>query len=189
MNRNIFRVAAAALFSMIPGTAWAHPDHRGQVLVDGLVHPLTGIDHLAAMVLVGMVAALLVKRNAWLVPVIFTVGLVGGFAASARLAAGAIEPLVLLSLVCGGLALLLRIPLAFALAIFATAIFGFAHGAAHGIDMPGAAVPALFAAGFLTVSVCLQGAGIWMARLMPVAASRAIGAAGAGMGVVLAFAA
>lgn len=189
MIRNMFRANLALIALAMPSAAWAHPGHEVQGLVDGLLHPLTGIDHLAAMLFTGMVATLLVRCDRWVVPASFTAGLASGFAASSAVSGGAVELFILLSLLSAGLVLLLRLPMTFALALFAPAIFGFAHGAAHGIDMPGNAAATLFATGFLAMSIGLQGAGFWMARLMPVAASRAAGTAGVGLGLLLAVAA
>lgn len=188
MKRTICRLSAlVGLLS--PVSAWAHPGHMGSGFADGVIHPLTGIDHLATMMLIGVAAALLFGRHAWRVPAMFCGGLVLGFAAAAGMAKGPVELATLASLGLLGLAVALRRSVPIPVALTAAAIFGFAHGAAHGIDMPGDAMPVLFVAGFLVSSVFLHGAGYWIARALPAPALRALGLAGTGLGLVLAVSA
>lgn len=184
------RILAGLAVALWPASAWAHPGHGQGGFASGLLHPLTGIDHLVAMLLVGIGAGLLIERGGRYLPVSFLAAMLLGFAASATLPlVGLIEPVIILSLVVLGATAALRLEVPRSLAILAIAIFGYAHGAAHGIETPVGAAPAVFAAGFLFSSLGLQLLGCWLARLVPVAALRAIGAAGVGLGVFLASAA
>ena len=68
---SVTRVAAAAILVAIPGAALAHPGHDAGGFAHGLVHPLGGLDHVLAMVAVGLYAALPGRRALWLVPATF----------------------------------------------------------------------------------------------------------------------
>jgi len=184
MNR-AFKTAPLLALALLPQAALAHPGHGGG-LAQGVLHPLSGADHLAAMVLVGLCASLGGKRG-WVFPLAFMAGLLGGFASGATLAsASAVEVAILASVVALGLVAALRIAVPVGLAAATIAAFGFAHGAAHAIELPESASPMLFAAGFLATSAALHGGGFWLSRKLPVPAQRWIGAAGAGVGLLLA---
>lgn len=190
MRKPLSCLAGAALL-VSSSVAWAHPGHEGSLgFVSGITHPLTGIDHLGAMLLVGLWAEFLLRRSrAMLVlPVAFLAAMAAGFVLAGTLGGDAAEPLILLSLLALGAAVAFRsrAPLPFAVA--AVALFGFAHGQAHGVETPAGAFPALFAAGFLVSTAGLQGLGLWLARVLPAPVSRAAGAVGAALGLVLASA-
>mgnify|MGYP002700646097 FL=1 len=64
-------LAFAAGLVLLPSMAFAHPGHGTSGLVSGLSHPLFGLDHLLAMVAVGLCAAKLGGTARWLLPVLF----------------------------------------------------------------------------------------------------------------------
>src|SRR3954471_4692601 len=104
MIRRILRSTAVAALALAPTFAFAHPDivpHDHAGFLAGLLHPLTGADHLAAMVAVGLWAAVLGERAIWAVPLSFVglliVGAVAGFAVPT-----AIEPMIAASVVVLG---------------------------------------------------------------------------------------
>lgn len=178
---------ASAAFALLPGTAWAHPGHEGDGgLLAGLAHPLTGADHLLAMLLVGLWAGVLAPnaRAALLPPAAFLAAMIAGFMSGGG--GSLAEPLILASLVLLGGAAALRVKASLAVASTAAAVFGFAHGMAHGIETPHGALPALFAGGFLLSTGLLHAAGLELARVLPLPALRLIGAGGAGFGLLLA---
>src|ERR1700732_3449442 len=74
MHRIALRIAAA-FFALAPTIAFAHPGHDGASLVSGFMHPLGGLDHIIAMVAVGLLAARLGGRALWLVPASFVAAL------------------------------------------------------------------------------------------------------------------
>jgi urease accessory protein len=171
--------------ALLPAPALAHPGHGGG-LAAGILHPLGGADHIAAMLLVGLCATQ-IRDRAWLLPLSFMAGLAAGFATGAQVLSGAfVETAILASVIALGLAAMLRVAVPAGLAAGAVTAFGFAHGAAHAIELPQSAAPYLFAAGFLASSAALHAGGYWLSRKLPVPALRLIGAAGAGLGLVLA---
>ena len=95
-----------------PLAAVAHPgalaDHSHTGFVSGLLHPLTGPDHLAAMLAVGMWSAL-VLRPRWAAPLAFVLLLLAGaWAAQAGLQVPAVEPMIAASLLVMGLLIVTR---------------------------------------------------------------------------------
>lgn len=168
--------------------AFAHPGHVESGAAAGLLHPLTGVDHLAAMVMVGLWAGLIAGRAIWVLPASFLTAMLGGFAYGAALHAGGMgaEMLVILSLLALGTVVALRLRAPIALAAGAAGLFGFAHGMAHGLEAPGGQAALGFAGGFLVTTALLHGAGLLLSRYVPARWARAIGAATAGLGLLLA---
>jgi urease accessory protein len=138
------------------------------------------------MFLVGLAATLFPDRNRWFVLAAFPAGLLGGFVMSATVPGAVVEAAILVSLIATGLAIAARLKTPVWLAMLAVAGFGYAHGAAHGIEMPDYVMPAAFVAGFLVTSVVVHATGYWLARKLPIKVLQAIGAGGAGLGLVLA---
>lgn len=181
-------IAAGIMLSASP--AFAHPGHGGTSLAAGFLHPLTGADHLMAMVLVGLWGGLIAGRATWALPAAFLTAMLAGFGYGAAGHAGngamVAEMLILISLFAlgGAVALKLRTPMALSAA--AVGLFGFAHGLAHGIEAPSGVMPIGFAGGFLLATALLHGVGIGLAQFVPQRVARAIGVVGAGLGLVLA---
>lgn len=164
MNRTLLRLAALAL--CLPALAQAHTGatfHTHNAFFAGLLHPLTGLDHLAAMVALGLWSALALRR-VWLAPAAF-VGMlaVGALASLQGLAVPAVEPMIASSLLVLGLLVATRRGLPLAAALGLTGFFAFFHGAAHGQELASLdAAPAL--AGMLIATALLHGLGIVLGR-------------------------
>lgn len=154
----------------------------------GLWHPLSGADHLLAMVLVGLWAVQYGGRAVWLLPISFALMMMAGGAAGLSGAVlPLIEPGIMLSLVVlgGMVALARRIPLAASLTLVGA--FAFFHGQAHGAEMPYAASALVYAIGFTVATGLLHMTGIGLGYAMKdrAAWTRAGAAAAAGYGVIL----
>lgn len=152
-------VTGGVLFctAMLPSVAHAHGFIGDGGPAAGLIHPLTGADHLLAMLTVGVLSAQLGGRAIWVVPTGFvTVMVIGGLlgAAGARLPGAEVG--VSASVVALGLAVALgrRMPLWIATAL--AGVFGLYHGFAHGAEMPRVATPALYALGFAATTAGLH---------------------------------
>lgn len=145
----------------ISGTAAAHPGHATSGLVAGLLHPFSGLDHLLAMVAVGLWAAQSGMRKLWLLPAVFMSLLaVGAGVALLFPALPLIETGIAASVLVLGLITALSLRLPTLLSISLTAAFGFMHGYAHGLEIPASASPLLYAAGFLLATAALHFSGI-----------------------------
>jgi len=153
-------------FICIAAPAWAHPGHAlAGGLATGLLHPLLGIDHLAAMVLVGLWAAQLGGRALWAVPIAFVSMMAVGTALAVQgIAVPAIEAGVMASLLVLG-ALVMSVSRLRPFAAAATVgLFALFHGAAHGQELPAMSQATAYAAGFLLATAALHIAGIFIGR-------------------------
>lgn len=163
MKQNKFGLQLISLLLLlgISGTACAHPGHSASGMIAGLLHPFSGMDHLLAMVAVGLWAGQNGAHKVWLLPVTFLLLL--AFGASVALlfpALPLIETGIAASVLVLGIITALALKVPAALSITLTAAFGFVHGYAHGIEMPGNAAPALYALGFLVATAALHTSGV-----------------------------
>ena len=142
------------LLILSPSAALAHSGHDFGSYA-GVLHPFTGADHLLAMLGVGLWASLQTKARLAL-PLTSLTAMAAGFGlAASGVTLPATEPLILASVILLGaaVALSLRAPLALTLPL--VALFGLAHGSAHGTAGSGPA----FALGMLGATAVLHGAG------------------------------
>ena len=143
------------------GAAHAHPGHATSGFTSGFFHPLGGLDHLLAIVAVGLWAAQNGGRAFWLVPLCF-VGLMS--AAAAAGAAGVQIPFadagIALSVIALGVLVAGRTRLPLAIAAVMIGGFGLAHGYVHGLEMPAAIDGLAYGLGFALATVLLHGLGI-----------------------------
>lgn len=155
--------------------------------LDGFTHPFFGLDHLAAMLAVGVWSALAVK-NMWAAPVSFALTLLAGaLLAQAGVAFPAVEPMIAASLLAVGVLLALRAKLPAAVAAALVAGFALFHGAAHGNELAGGAA----LAGMVLGTALLHGAGLLIGRMLQnrnVLFARGIGAAVSALGLVTGYA-
>jgi len=176
----------------LPSTALAHTGigAHDAPFVSGLLHPFLGPDHLLAMIAVGLFAAMTGGRARWACPASFVGAMVlGGVLGFEGTALPVVEPAILASVIVLGLAiaLALRPPVAFACGVIA--LFGIAHGHAHGLEGPAlGGLP--YAAGFVVATSVLHGVGLALGHgagaLGRPAVVRALGALTAIAGLALA---
>ena len=136
-------------------------------LGSGLGHPFIGIDHLLAMLAVGMWAYQLGGSAIWKVPLVFVLTLlVGACVGLAGLNLPFIEPVIAASVMVLGLLIAMRSPVTPILASLLVALFALFHGYAHGIEMPLATSPLAYVAGFSLATIGLHGLGVMLAYVM-----------------------
>ena len=165
--------AAGLLPLLLPLVAAAHGGadggtHHGLGFLQGLMHPLTGPDHLAAMLAVGCWSALTARR-VWLAPLAFALTLmVGALAGLAGLPVPGVEPAIVASLLVLGLLVATQKVLPTVTAATLVASFALFHGIAHGQELAGATTPwpALAGMGLATIALHLAGIvlGRWLQR-------------------------
>jgi len=127
----------------------------------GLAHPVSGLDHVLAMVAVGLWGAQLGVPALWVLPVTFPMVMaLGGMAGLLGLPLPGVEIGVAASGVLLGLAVMseLRPPLGAAIALVAA--FGVFHGHAHGTELPSGESALFYSIGFVAATGCLHGVGI-----------------------------
>jgi urease accessory protein len=161
----------SALVLALPVFAHAHPGHDGHDLTwsfsTGLGHPLSGWDHLLAMIAVGLWAALLGGRARWLVPAAFVgtmmIGAIGG---RLGLSLPGIEQGIAASLLVLGLLIAFSVRLPAALSMGVVALFALFHGWAHGAEMPAMNTGLTYGAGFVLATVLLHATGLGLGSLL-----------------------
>lgn len=157
--RLLFVAAALA----IAPSAWSHDGTTlpyGSFL-SGLTHPVLGLDHLLAMVSVGILSAQIGGKAIWTVPGTFVVIMaLGGFLGWVDIGLSAIEVGIAFSVLALGTAIAAdrRVPLVAAMS--AVGVFAVFHGYAHGAEMPTVAKPVTYALGFMTGTALLHLAGV-----------------------------
>jgi urease accessory protein len=180
--------ATAAAVVLVSVPAVAHPGHGHEAgFAAGLLHPVSGADHLAAMLAVGLWAGFAGEGRRWFWPAAFVAGMAAGivFGWSSLIPAG-IELVIAATLVVLGSALFARWSPPAVLGAAAIGVAAIAHGAAHGAAMPGEAFDAAFVAGILAATAALHALGIAAAvRLRAVASAQGLaGLACAALGLV-----
>jgi len=161
MRRCLTRALVAAL-SLVPTAALAHTgigDAHG--FVHGLAHPLGGLDHVLAMVTVGIFAWQLGGRALWLVPATFVLVMAAAGALGLYgIAVPFVEFGIAASVIVLGAVVALGVKAPLAAAMGVVGLFAVFHGHAHGTEMPVDAAGASYAAGFMLATALLHLGGI-----------------------------
>ena len=175
-------LAMVLLACLLPAAAWAHGEgglaHHHSALssfIAGFTHPFSGVDHLVAMVAVGLWSAL-TCRHLLVVPLAFALSLVlGAVLAASGVLVPAVEPMIATSLCVIGLLVLARWQMPLPWSVGLVALFALFHGAAHGMELRGPqAAFALLGMGLATALLHALGIVIgrslgqrhaWMARV------------------------
>jgi urease accessory protein len=155
-------IAAPAIFLALTSAALAHTGHgHASGFTHGFMHPIGGLDHVLAMVAVGLYGAMIGGRALWLVPATFIVVIAAGGALGA---AGYVLPYaeigIAASVVVLGLAVAFRLSVPALAAMALVGFFAVFHGHAHGAEMPEDAAGYTYAAGFMLATAMLHCAGI-----------------------------
>lgn len=174
MRRHTALLLSLAL-SASCGSALAHVGadaggHHG--LMSGFLHPVTGLDHLAAMLAVGVWSALTTRRI-WAAPLAFALTLLSGaLLAQAGVALPAIEPMIAASMLVMGLLLVAHVRLPETVGAVLVGAFALFHGAAHGQELGGTLALLGMVAGTLSLHLAGMGMGLllrqrspWLARV------------------------
>lgn len=164
MRSKFFRCSLALAALAFCGAAQAHPGHGAGYLA-GLGHPFLGLDHVLAMIAVGVWAAQLGGRALWMVPLSFVavMALAGGLGI-----AGVALPMadngVAASVLLLGLLVAFAVRLPFALGCGMAGLFAVFHGYVHGAEMPHAGIAWQYGLGFVSATVALHGLGLLLGR-------------------------
>jgi len=158
------KITVATLMLSMAAVAFAHGEgaHTHDAgLIAGLSHPFSGLDHLLAMVAVGLWAAQKGGRALWILPLTF----VGMMAFGGALGVLGISPLgieagIVLSVMVLGLLVALQSRWALPLAGSMVGLFAIFHGVAHGVEMPNAASPWAYGLGMMAATAFLHASGV-----------------------------
>ena len=144
-NRKTFWFQCALLFSAVLVPSF------------GLAHPFSGMDHLCAMLAVGLWAAQLGGRMRWLLPMTFlSVMLAGGALGLNGVRIPFAEQGIASSLLVLGILIAATVRLPMMAGMVVVGLFALFHGYAHGAEMPASAAGLAYAFGFVAASACLH---------------------------------
>jgi len=157
------RMLPLLLVFLLPSLAQAHPGMPGHThsFISGLGHPLTGLDHICAMIAVGLWAAQCGRRARWLVPLTFvSIMVIGGILGMGGVGIPYVEQGIAASVLVLGIfiAAAVRLPLAASAAI--VGLFALFHGYAHGAEMSGTVSGFTYEIGFVTATASLHLSGL-----------------------------
>jgi urease accessory protein len=155
-------VLIALLLVLLPAAASAHSEtgHVGG-FVSGFHHPLGGLDHIVAMVAVGLWGAFLAGRAMWLLPVVFPLVMAfGGALGVLNVPVPSVETGIALSGIVLGLMVTFAMRPPLWVAALIVGIFAVFHGHAHGTELPTSANPMTYAIGFVIATGLLHLCGI-----------------------------
>ncbi len=152
----------STLFLLFSPLAMAHPGHLGNHSFSaGFLHPMTGLDHLAVMLGVGILAAMLGGNERWKMPLSFIALMVVGatLGVSGILVPG-VETFIALSVLVMGIMLCTGSLMPKKLALGLIMVFAVFHGMAHGAEMPVNSQTLHYFSGFVLATATLHIAGI-----------------------------
>jgi urease accessory protein len=188
-------ICAGVLLSVFATGAVAHSGHIGHLheslFTAGFMHPLTGLDHLLAMIAVGLWSALShgSLRQAVLAPAVFLIMLfVGAMLGILGLQVPVVEPMIMASLLILGLLVASRRVVNDAIGFAVVGLFAVFHGLAHGMELPAGDGVIAFVAGFMLATLVLHMIGLFAGfQLKRCSAwfSRVLGAGVAAYGLLL----
>lgn len=159
-------VLAPLILLSAPALAHEQAGIAGGAL-SGFLHPLTGPDHMIAMVAVGIWGAQLGAPAIWVLPITFPIVMAGGGVLGIlKLPLPFQEPVIALSALVLGAAVAIRLKLPFAFAAAIVAVFAIFHGYAHGTELPHAANPLAYGIGFVVATGLLHLCGITIGPLL-----------------------
>jgi urease accessory protein len=139
------------------GAGWAH----------GVMHPFSGLDHVLAMLAVGVWAAQAGRPALWVLPAAFPLAMAGGgLLGVAGVPVPGIESGIAASVLILGLLIAFKAKPPLALSIALVALFAVFHGHAHGTELPQAASPVLYGLGFVVATAMLHLTGLGIGSVM-----------------------
>jgi urease accessory protein len=161
-NKRYLGVLIATFSPLITTTAQAHTLLPAETsLLAGMMHPLLGLDHLLAMLAVGLWAVQQGSRRLWQLPVAFlTMMMVGALLGQTGLSLPLVDSGIASSLFLLGLMLAFAVRLAIVPSMLMVGLFAVFHGYAHGAEMPQALTLIDYTLGFMLATATLHGLGI-----------------------------
>ena len=165
-------------------------DHSHMSFTEGLLHPFTGLDHVLAMVAVGLWASQLGGRALWLLPLTFpAVMALGAALGMSGVALPGVEIGIAGSVMVLGAVVAVALRPSLAISIPLIGAFALLHGYSHGVELPANTSALSYGVGFIAATLVLHAIGIatgLIAGRLPVRfAARTAGGAIAVLGVAL----
>jgi urease accessory protein len=145
-----------------PVAVWAHiASGQAGGFLSGLAHPVSGLDHVLAMVAVGLWGAQLGAPALWVLPVAFPMMMAfGGMLGLMGMPLPGVEVGIAVSAVALGAVVLGQVRVPLVVAIGMVAFFAVFHGHAHGTELEPGQNALLYSLGFVIATGMLHGVGI-----------------------------
>ena len=195
MNQKIKQAIFLIAFCAVSTWASAHTGIDGAhaaSFMTGFMHPLFGLDHLAAMVAVGVWSALVARHAGrallWGPLAFANLLLAGALLGMQGVALPAVEPMIATSLLVIGMLVVARLHLPGLVAAVLVGLFAVFHGVAHGLELAESASAFQTLAGMLSATLLLHAFGLvigWSLRGANVWVGRLVGASVALFGTLL----
>jgi urease accessory protein len=167
---------------LYPVTALAHVGSGASGgFLTGIAHPVSGLDHVLAMIAVGLWGAQLGNPALWVLPVVFPMMMAcGGMLGLMGIPLPGVEIAIAISAIVLGTMVFAEARLRIQLAMIIVAFFAIFHGHAHGTELPAGQSGLLYSIGFVAATGCLHGVGIGIGMIYRWSSGRlALRAAGA----------
>jgi len=160
--RILLLVGLCAAFVHYPDAAFAHTaGGQASGFLSGFEHPISGWDHILAMIAVGLWGALLGPPGLWILPIAFPVAMAaGGMLGLLGIPLPFVEIGIAVSSIVLGLFVLTNMRLSLAVAIPIVMVFALFHGHAHGTELTPGADAVLYSLGFVIATGLLHAVGI-----------------------------
>jgi urease accessory protein len=174
---------AAVLIFVLPDVVAAHEGGSAVGLLNGLKHPVSGLDHVLAMVAVGLWGAQLGKPEVWVLPVVFPMVMaLGGMLGLLGVPIPGVEIGIALSAIVLGVMVLGEVDPPLVVTACVVGLFAIFHGHAHGAELPEGASGVTYSLGFVIATGLLHAVGIAIGEIhrWP-AGQKALRVAGAGV--------
>lgn len=167
---NIFKFLCVVVGLIFSSSAYAHLADAQVGFMSGLTHPIFGLDHLLAMLAVGIVSVQLGEKYVVTVPAVFVVlMIIGAGSGLAGYSVPYVEVGISLSVLLLGAAIAIVKSSKYSIVVMAfVAYFGFIHGYAHGAEMPAAIDPIFYFGGFATSTAVIHLLGVGIAHLFKI---------------------
>jgi urease accessory protein len=156
ISKNIL-ASIAILSTFIHTITFAHNGEHSSGFIYGLQHPITGLDHIIAMIAVGQIAYFIGGKSKILLPIMFVISMIiGSIIGGSGINIPFIDQGILVSDFVLGAVLLFAIRLPNVINYSMIVIFALFHGFAHGIELPKDVNGLTYGLGFITATVALH---------------------------------
>ncbi len=162
-SKSLMIAAGLGALLVVTQTAGAHPwpYHVAGGFAAGVAHPFSGLDHILAMIAVGICAAQMGGRAIWLLPTAFlSFMIVGGAAGVGHADVPAVEQIIAASVLVLGLIIAGGSRLPMLLTVCLVGLFAIFHGYAHGTELQSGLAPATYTTGFIAATAALHAIGL-----------------------------
>ncbi|MBW2476596.1 MAG: HupE/UreJ family protein [Deltaproteobacteria bacterium] len=173
-SKTVQSVFVLLLFALSTQSAFAHVE-GGQAagFITGLQHPWSGLDHVLAMIAVGLWGAQLGRPALWLLPIAFPMMMAAGaMMGLLGIPVPGVEIGIAFSAILLGLMVLAEMRPKLAISIAMVGFFAIFHGHAHGTELPAGQSGLLYSMGFVIATGCLHGLGIALGLVKELPAGR-----------------